>query len=114
MRRGKTALAGALVLLGFLVSACTTTRTMLAPHPPAHYTKLGPAKGEGCSSVVPLYGAFQAVPVAMGGRFQRAYVAAVASVAGATALTDVTFQEHWYWAVFGTVYCTSVTGEAVR
>lgn len=87
---------------------------MLAPHPPAHYTVLGPAKGEGCSSVVLLFSFFQVAPVATAGRFQRAYAAALASVPGATALVDASFQEHWYWAVFGTVYCTTITGEAVR
>ena len=87
---------------------------MVAPHPPARYTALEPATGEGCSSVVPLFGFLQVIPVATDGRFQRAYAAALASVPGATALVDVTFQERWYWAGFGTVYCTTITGEAVR
>jgi hypothetical protein len=87
---------------------------MVAPHPPAHYTRLGPAKGEGCSAIVPLFHILQVAPVATAGRFQRAYAAALASVPGAMALTDVSFQEHWYWAVFGTVYCTTIAGEAVR
>jgi hypothetical protein len=112
--RGNRGLAGGLLLLGLSLPACTTNRTMLAPHPPAQYTRLGAARGEGCSSIVPLYGVLQVAPVQVGGRLQRAYDAALASVPGATALIDVTFQEHWYWAVFGTVYCTTITGEAVR
>ena len=111
-RRGQ--LAAALLLLGAAATGCTTTRTMVAPHPPATFTTLGRATGEGCSAIVPLFGFLQAIPVATAGRFQRAYGAALASVPGATALTDVSFQEHWYWAGFGTVYCTTISGEAVR
>jgi hypothetical protein len=113
-RKRQIRVAAGLLLLSATASACTTTRTMLAPHPPAQYTRLGPAQGEGCSAIVPLLSYVQVVPVATEGRFRRAYAAAVASVPGATALIDVSFQEHWYWAVFGTVYCTRITGEAVR
>jgi hypothetical protein len=107
-------LAAGVLLLGVVATGCTTTRTMLAPHPPATFTAMGHATGEGCSAVVPLLGFLQGIPVATAGRFQRAYAAALASVPGATALADVSFQEHWYWAGFGTVYCTTITGEAVR
>jgi hypothetical protein len=48
------------------------------------------------------------------GRVANAYKNAVDSVPGATALVDVTIQEHWAWWLFATSRCVTVTGEAIK
>lgn len=98
----------------FTLSACTTSNVTLAPKLPEHYQKLGPAQGEACSSVVIFAGAEQAIPIMVPSRLDRAYQAALKSVPGAVSVANVTMQDHWYWAGFGTVYCTTVTGEGIR
>jgi hypothetical protein len=97
-----------------VLSACTTARVTVVPELSAGHRKLGRAEGQACSIVVPWAGATQVIPLGVSSRFERAYAAALASVPGASALTDVTMQESWYWAALGTVYCTMFSGEAVQ
>ena len=49
----------------------------------------------------------------MNDRATRAYAEAVRA-AGATALTDTTVEDSWYFAVIGTLLCSEVTGQAIR
>jgi hypothetical protein len=102
------------VCAAVLAAGCTVTNVTLAPQLPLNYEKLGKATGRACSSVVILAGAQQAVPIMAPSRFERAYQAAVKSVSGATALANVTMEEDWYFALFGSVYCTTITGEGIR
>ena len=47
-------------------------------------------------------------------RVERAYGEALASVPGATALTDITMKEDWNWWLFGTGRCVTIDGEAIK
>lgn len=116
MRR-RTLGIGGLIVSGvcvFTLAACSTTTVTLAPKLPEQYQKLGPAKGRACSSVVIIAGAEQVAPIMLASRLERAYQAALSSVPGAVSLANVTLQDDWYFAGFGTVYCTTVAGEGIR
>jgi len=47
-------------------------------------------------------------------RAEKAYSDAVSKAPNATALTNVTIQENWYWWLIGTARCVTVTGEAIK
>jgi hypothetical protein len=53
-------------------------------------------------------------PFGENSRTERAYNKALAKVPGATALTDVTLQENWFWYGFGTLRIVTISGEAVK
>jgi hypothetical protein len=97
-----------------LLTACASRMVMVAPQPPAQYSRLGPAKGTACGSLGVLSTAYYVVPMALNSRVQRAYDAAVESVPGATALIDVTYQENWYWWIIGTARCVTIQGVAIQ
>lgn len=105
-----SALLGCLPLLG----GCASGLTTIAPQPPAHYEKLGPAKGKASGSLGIVGTAYYFIPMGLNDRVQRAYDNAVASVPGATGLIDVTFDEDWFWWVIGTGRNVTITGEAIR
>ena len=106
---GPLAVAVALALAG-----CASGFTTVAPEPPAHYEKLGPATGKATGSLGILSTAYYFIPMGLNSRVQRAYDAAVRSVPGATGLIDVTVQEDWFWWLIGTGRTVTITGEAIR
>ena len=96
------------------VSGCASGPVTVAPEPPAHYERLGPATGTGTGSLGIVSTAYYFIPMGLNGRVQRAYDEAVSSVPGATGLVDVTIKENWYWWLIGTARTVTVTGEAIR
>ncbi len=94
-------------------AACTSPVTIVAPRPPEHYQRLGPAQGQACGTLLLIVAFLEFIPAGTNSRVERAYDAAVASVPGATALVDVTMQERWSW-VFGTRLCTTISGVAIK
>jgi hypothetical protein len=97
-----------------LLCGCVGNFTMVAPAPPASYTKLGHAHGESCGALMVLATAYNFIPVQLTERTANAYSNAVASVPGATGLVDVTIHEHWFWWVLGSSRCTVIEGEAIK
>ncbi len=95
------------------VAACASPTTMIAPRPPEHYQRLGPAQGQACGTLLLIVAFFEFIPAGTNSRVERAYDAAVASVPGATSLVDVTLQERWSWAG-GTMLCTTISGVAIK
>ena len=93
--------------------ACSSPVTTVAPRPPEHYQRLGPAQGDACGTLLLIFSFMEFMPAGINSRVERAYDAAVASVPGATALVDVTMQERWSW-VFGTMLCTTISGVAIK
>lgn len=81
---------------------------------PAGYEKLGPAQGKACGAIVGGPTAYNVIPILLNSRTERAYQKALASVPGATALTNVTMQEDWYWLVAFSLRCVTCNGEAIR
>lgn len=106
--------APVLIVLGLLLGACSVGPVMVAPEVPPTYTKLGPAEGKACGTLALGPTAYNAIPVKLNDRAERAYENAVSSVAGATALMDVSYQESWFWWVIGTTRCVTVSGEAIQ
>jgi hypothetical protein len=106
---GILAAAGSAALLG-----CASQFTTVAPQPPQQYSRLGEATGSACGSLGIFGTASYFVPMGINGRVANAYKNAVDSVPGATALVDVTIQEHWAWWLFATSRCVTVTGEAIK
>jgi hypothetical protein len=70
--------------------------------------------GKACGSLGFFDSVYNAVPMALNQRVERAYARAVASVPGATGLVNVTMQENWYWYVAVSTRCVTVTGEAIK
>lgn len=93
---------------------CSSGFKTIVPMPPEKYEKLGPATGGG-SGMLGIFGtAYYFIPLGLNSRIDTAYDEALKSVPGATALTDVTFQESWYWVVIGTLRVVTISGEAIK
>ena len=101
-------IAGAILLTG-LTTGCSSTSVLIAPKPPANAKPLGRVEGSAAGSVFLAF-----FPIGENTRTKRAYKMALAKAPGATALTDVTLQENWYWYGLGTVRITTINGEAVK
>lgn len=88
---------------------CSSGAILVSPQPGDGARLLGRATGTACGSlllVVP-------VPVLLGARVERAYRRALASVPGATGLTNVTVAESWYYWYLGRTHCMTLEGDAV-
>ncbi len=101
-------LAGAF-LVAVLAVGCSSPSVLIVPKPPANMQKLGRVEGSAVGSV---FNAF--FPIGENTRTKRAYKAALAQAPGATALTDVTLQENWYYYGLGTMRIVTISGEAVK
>ncbi|PJZ54610.1 hypothetical protein [Leptospira adleri] len=62
-----------------------------------------PAYGKECGFLF-----FMFLPIGLSDRSAKAFSKVVAQAEGGS-LSEVTFQESWYWALLGTRYCTTVT-----
>ena len=106
------------VCLGALVAVfsagCASDMVTIVPKPAEHMQKVGTVEGSGAGALGVLGTAYYFIPMGLGGRTQRAYDNALAQAPGATALTNVTIQEDWYWFVLGTLRYVTITGEAVK
>ena len=100
---------GAGLLLIGLASGCTSNKIMIVSKPPVNAQKLGRVQGTAMGSI------FQGlIPIRENSRTIRAYNSALAKAPGATALTDVTLQENWYWYALGVFQVVTISGEAVK
>ena len=97
-----------------LLGGCASGFTKVAPALPESYQSLGPTKGTACGSMGLLATAYYAIPMGINSRVENAYSDALAKVPGATALTNVTMQEDWFWWLIGTARCVTISGEAVK
>ncbi len=95
-------------------SACSGGFSMVAPQPPPNYQVLGHASGSACGSLLLGPTMYNVIPLGLGGRAERAYQNAVASVPAATGLIDVTLQENWSWWILGSSRCVTIEGEAIK
>jgi len=91
-------------------AGCRSEMFTLVPTPRVNAQKLGRVEGTAVGSLF-----MWIIPIAgENSRTARAYENALAKAPGATALTDVTFQEDWYWYCLGTLRVVTVSGEAVK
>ena len=104
--------AGAVVLAALI--GCASDPATVAPRVSSEAAKLGPASATACGSMLLYASAYNFIPILLNDRFERAYQRALSSVPNATALTNVTASEYWFWWVVGRTHCASVEGEAVR
>lgn len=106
--------AAALLAATLAVGGCARDYTMLAPRPPAAYERLGRVEGVGCGSSWLLLPFDNTAEFGYRGRIERARAAALAQKPGATALLDVSVQEHTTWWLIGVTECVTVRGDAIR
>src|SRR5574342_704992 len=104
----------AVLAIAALLAGCESVPVNVAPAPPPKFERLGAASGEACGSLGILFNYAYVIPIGLNDRVERAYQRAVASVPGATALINVTYEEDWYWWFIGTARCVTVSGEAIR
>ena len=102
------------LLIVALLGGCASEPVNVAPAPPPSFERLGAATGEACGSLGILATAYYLIPIGLNSRVERAYQRAVASIPGATALVNVTYQEDWFWWLIGTARCVTISGEAIR
>ena len=67
-----------LLLAAALLCGCTGAFTMVAPTPPASFTRLGHAQAESCGAIAVLATAYNFIPIQLTGRTARAYEKAIA------------------------------------
>jgi hypothetical protein len=113
------ALRPAVVALAALgLAACETDYVTIAPDVGKATTRLGPTEGSATSSLAivypPWFPVLCFIPWGWDQRAQTAYGKAVASVPGATSVSDVTIQEDWTWWLLATSRKLTVRGEAVK
>jgi hypothetical protein len=101
-----------LMILAALVSSCASDYTQIYAKNPEQTAILGHAEGSACGTMFLAGTATNVIPAMLNSRTARAYQDAVQSVPGATALTNVTVKENWFWWVVGTTRCVTITGEA--
>ena len=101
-------------LFTIITAGCASSMVTIVPKPPVNAQKLGVTEGSAAGSLGVLGTAYYFVPMGLNGRMQRAYNNALAQAPGATALTNVTLEENWYWIVIGTLRSVTITGEAVK
>ncbi len=99
--------------LSFLIG-CSSGFKTIAPKAPDNYEKLGQAEGTGSGMLGIISTAYNFIPMGLNERVGWAYEDALKKVPGATALTNVTFQEDWYWLVVGTLRVVTIKGDAIR
>lgn len=97
-----------------MFSGCSSHQVSIGKAPPAHYEKLGEAKGEGTGSLGLAATAYYFIPMGLNSRSERAYENALESVPGATGLMNVTYQEDWMWWVLGTARTVKISGDAIK
>ena len=100
---------GAGLLLIGLVAGCASDKVMVVAKPPVNAQKLGRVEGRAMGGNF-----LWLFPIRENSRTARAYNSALAKAPGATALTNVTLQENWYWYLFGTFRSVTISGEAVK
>lgn len=104
-----------LVLVSLLfLGGCVSGFQTVAPNAPEKFEKLGPATGSACGTLVGGPTAYNAIPILLNSRVERAYQDALESVPGSNALINVTMQENWFWWVIGSTRCVTIAGEAIR
>jgi len=89
--------------------ACAGSFQTVAPAIADRYERLGEVRSEACGSLV-----LGVIPAALNSRVPRAYAQALGQRAGATALVDVTLTERWFYWVFGTTRCATISGVAIK
>ncbi|MBW2714407.1 MAG: META domain-containing protein [Deltaproteobacteria bacterium] len=109
--RRRWARAGSALLVLCLVSSCASPWVAVAPRVPTEHEKLGPASAEVCGDLYLFTTPTQFIPHGWNERLEGAVEEAVASVPGATALADVTYQERWYWWVLASRRCVRISGD---
>lgn len=97
-----------------LLSACSSGNVSITKAPLDKFEKLGKTEGTACGTMGLIHINFWFVPIALNGRYERAYNEALEKVPGATGLTDVTLEESWFWWIIGTTRCSTVAGEAIK
>lgn len=98
-----------LILVLCVNTGCTSRITKVSFTPTPGQESLGVATGTACGSLL-----LFSIPLQLTSRVERAHQRAMESIPGATRLIEVTVNEYWYWWVFGTARCFTVTGEAIR
>jgi hypothetical protein len=91
------------------ILACVGPPHTVAPAISGRHQRLGEVRSEACGSLV-----LGVIPAALNSRVARAYAQALAQRTGATALVDVTLTERWFYWVFGTTRCATISGVAVK
>ena len=87
---------------------------MVVPMPKPSAEKLGRVEGSAGGALGCVATAYYFIPMGLNSRTERAYKSALVKAPGATALTDVSIQENWFWFVLGTWRQVTITGEAVK
>ena len=101
---GKRVTACAVLLL----AGCSGPLVNVSPVPPTGYSEAGRTSGQACGLLF-----FSLIPFGVNDRVERAYVRAL-DEKDATALTDTSITERWFFGLVGPVVCTEVEGLAIR
>jgi hypothetical protein len=107
--------AAAIIAAASLSLGCVSPMVMIAPEPPERYQVLGDAEGKACGHLLFTYSSlFNVLPIGMDTKLERARAAALASVPGATGLTNVIVSDSYFTYLAGNAHCVKIQGQAIR
>ena len=103
-----------LMLYTIFIVGCSSGFTVIGKRSPENFQRLGKATGEACGTIIVGPTAYNAIPIGLNSRTERAYQNALDNVPGSTTLIDITLEENWIWWVIGSTRCVKITGEAIK
>ena len=98
-----------IIFLLFITSCVSAPQKIITPQfSPDQYTELGQTSGRACGFIF-----YQLIPIRFGSISTRAYESAIQQK-GADDLINPSISESWYYCGVGELYCTQITGTAIK
>jgi hypothetical protein len=100
----------AILIMCAVTAGCSGPFVKVAPIPAAGATVGERVKGSSCGFLL-----FDLIPIGINERTKNAYDKALRSAgAGTQGLADTDVTTKWFYVYLGSIYCTTVEGNAVR
>ncbi|MBM9501375.1 hypothetical protein JWG44_14050 [Leptospira sp. 201903071] len=99
---------------------CSSDHILLQPALTGNEKTLGDVKGKACGFVgfpLPVFILFPIhylIPIRQTSKIERAHQNALEQIPGTKAIKNIKIGEYWFWGIFGTFQCLTISGEAIQ